>query len=159
MPPHLSSEPKFFSVKRKHSKRQSEAKIESEPEIEWPYSREVWSKAKKPAPLSKQWSIKEKEAILDYLHGYVADDEVKACCYYEYARASEPLRRARREFNQNDPRTSSVTISNYFPRWILNADRFCFLQCKNFPRSAWRDLTRKSKQTSGHCSRRLASGR
>ena len=55
---------------------------------------EMRRKANEPAPLNKQWSIEEKESILDYLHGDLKPHEVKACCYYEYARAADTLRRA-----------------------------------------------------------------
>lgn len=106
---------------------------------------EMGRKTNEPAPLNKQWSVEERESVLDYLYGDIANDAVKACCYYEYARASETLRRARREFDQSDPRDLSVTVSNYFPGWILNADRLCFLQCKDFPQSAWRDLTKEDR--------------
>jgi hypothetical protein len=127
--------PKFFPMK--NNRRKHKEKV--------PAWIEMRRKVNEPAPLNKQWSVEERKSVLDYLHGDVTDDAVKACCYYEYARASETLRRARREFDQNDPRDSSVTISNYFPPWILNADRLCFLQCENFPQSAWRDLTKEER--------------
>jgi hypothetical protein len=103
-------------------------------------------KLNEPVPLNKKWSIEEKESILDYLHGDVEPDEVKACCYYEYARASETLRKARREYNPADPDNSLLRISRYFAPWILNPQRFCFLQCKNFPNSPWRDLGEEERE-------------
>src|SRR5215471_13208471 len=107
---------------------------------------ETQRKLNEPAPLNEHWSVKEKESILDYLHGDIADDEVKPCCYYEYARASETLRKARREYKPADPDNSSLTVSNYFPPWVLNPRRFCFLQCPNFPSSAWRDLSKEEQE-------------
>jgi hypothetical protein len=97
-------------------------------------------RVRRPAPLTKNWSIEEKQSILDYLHGEIAGEEVKACCYYEYARASETIRKARREY---DP---SRLISDYFPPWVLNPLRFCFLQCPNFFGLAWRDLSKQERE-------------
>lgn len=102
----------------------------------------------RPAPFTKKWSFEEKESILDYLHGDIDAEEVKACCYYEYARASEILRKAWREYDPAQPHNSSLTISRYFP-WALAAQRFCFLQCTNFPNSAWRDLSKEEREHIG----------
>jgi len=126
--------------------KNKQAKQRRKPEGEFPYSFQMQRKVNEPAPLSKRWSIKEKESILDYLHGDVADDEAEACCYYEYARASETLRKARREYNPADPDNSSLRISSHFPSWVIDGRRFCFLQCSNFPRSAWRQLTKKERE-------------
>jgi len=60
----------------------------------------AWKKRNRPAPLTKRWSIEEPEAILDYLHRDMPADEAAAACYYEYARESETLRKARREYGR-----------------------------------------------------------
>jgi hypothetical protein len=96
--------------------------------------------------LNKQWSTEEEEPILDYLHGDVPTDEVKACCHYEYARASETLGQARTQYDPADPENSSLVIARRFPGWVLDSLRFCFLQCGNFPDSAWRDLSKKERE-------------
>lgn len=111
-----------------------------------PVSRKIdrlwWEKRQhvlRSAPFDKQWSIKEKGSVLDYLHGDVADYEVKACCYYEYARASETLRKARRAYNPADPENSSLTVSNYPPGWTCGW--FRFWRCLGYPVSPWRELS------------------
>jgi hypothetical protein len=101
-------------------------------------------KLREPAPFKKKWSVQEKESILDYLHGDLEQDEVKACCYYEYARESETLRKARQEYDPAGPENSSLRISNYFPAWVHSQS--CFWQCNNFPDSAWRDLTQEERE-------------
>jgi hypothetical protein len=90
-------------------------------------------KVTEPAPLNKQWSVEEKESILDYLLGEVEPDEVKACCYYEYGRASETLRKARREYNPADPDNSSLTISYYFPALGIGRTTLLFFALQQFP--------------------------
>ena len=132
--------PEIFPMKNKQSKRRRK------PKTEIPYWIEKQRKINEPAPFTRKWSAEEKESILDYMHGETARDQVKACCYYEYARASETLRKARREYNPADPDNSLLRISRYFTPWILNPQRFCFLQCKNFPNSPWRDLSETERK-------------
>jgi hypothetical protein len=107
---------------------------------------EIQRKVNEPAPLNKDWSNEEKESSLYYLHGFIVGNEVKACCYYEYARASETLRKARREYDPVNPEDSSLKISRYSPHWIIEAQRWCFVQCINFPNSPWRDLGREERE-------------
>jgi hypothetical protein len=107
---------------------------------------EIQRKVNEPAPLNKHWSVEEKESILDYLHGDIGRDEAKACCYYEFARQSATLRRARREYGAAHPDGAALRIERHFPPWILNADRFCFLKCRNFPNSGWRDLSKNERE-------------
>ena len=92
--------------------------------------------------MKRQWSVEERESILDYLHGDV-EHGVKACCYYEYARSSEILRKARREYNP------AREISDCFPPWVINPQRSCFLQCSSFPNSPWRDLSNEERENYG----------
>src|SRR5215472_2986826 len=97
-----------------------------------------------PAPFHKQWSVKEKESILDYLHGDIPRGEVKACCYYEYARSSETLRKARREYDVRDRENSSLRVSNYFPGWIYG--QYWFWQSWGYPDLPWRKLRKKQRR-------------
>jgi hypothetical protein len=140
MPPRFSGEPKISAMKNQQAKKRRKRKTE------FPYWFQMQRKVNEPAPLDKEWSVEEKESILDYLHGDLKPDEAKACCYYEYARASETLRKAQREYNRADPANSSLTIGHYFPFWVLDGGRWCFLQCNNFPNSAWRDLNEKERE-------------
>jgi hypothetical protein len=43
---------------------------------------------KPPFQQSPKWIESEREAIQDYLHGHIPDDEVKAAACYEFARES-----------------------------------------------------------------------
>jgi hypothetical protein len=107
---------------------------------------ELLQQVNEPAPLNKQWSVEEKESILDYVHGGIPNDEVKACCYYEYARMSETLRKARRACDPSDPDNSWLVLSRYFPWWVRDQQRLCFLQCHNFPNLPWRDLPKEERE-------------
>jgi hypothetical protein len=106
-------------------------------------SLDSWSEApaviNKPAPLIKRWSEEEPEAILDYLHGDTPSDEVKACCYYEYARASEVFRKAREAFDPVDFEESFYRIIVDFPvfrDWRLLE----ILICPDYPTLPWSEL-------------------
>lgn len=70
--------------------------------------------------MKREWSVEERESILDYLHGDVGHG-VKACCYYEYARASEILRK---DGENTILRVQSLTV--FRPRCsTLSAFVFC----------------------------------
>ena len=110
-------------------------------------------KRNRPA-LTKQWSIEEPEAILDYLHGDTPADEVAAACYYEYARESETLRKARREYGRTlkrfrgkrrlrlaDVEQSSSKVFSNFPGWVTAPSAVAVWQCSGYPRLSWRELT------------------
>src|SRR5439155_24283190 len=84
----------FFGVKEKQSSRSRKTKKISQ----IPDWFAAWKKRNRPAQLRKQWSTEEPEAILDYLYGDVVDGELQAARYYEYARQSETVRQARREY-------------------------------------------------------------
>jgi hypothetical protein len=99
---------------------------------------------KKPATFTKKWSVEEKESILDYLHGTIRTEEVKACCCYEYARASGTLWRARQKYDPADAENSSLTVFCGFPGWIYGQS--CFWQCANYPILPWRELTEEEQQ-------------
>jgi hypothetical protein len=101
-------------------------------------------KLNEPAPLNKKWSIEEKDSILDYLHGDIAADEVAACCYYEYARESETLRKARREYDPADPENSSFRVLICFPGWIYGQS--CFWQCPHYPALPWPELSAEERE-------------
>src|SRR4029450_11763714 len=92
-------------MKKKRSKRRTKNREKIHAVMQ--SALDSWSKRphaeRKPAPLIKRWSIEEPEAILDYLHGDTPTDEVAAACYYEYARASEIFRKARREILRKVP--------------------------------------------------------
>lgn len=103
----------------------------------------------------KQWSLEEPEAILDYLHGDIPSDQVKACCYYEYARASELFQAGRNLYDTHDEiqrRRSNTERSIYS---VIAAD-FCpllrvwrgleILICEGYPEHAWRELTDAQRQ-------------
>ena len=49
---------------------------------------------KLPFQQSPKWIDSEREAIHDYLHGGIPDDEVAAAAYYELARESKSFRYA-----------------------------------------------------------------
>jgi hypothetical protein len=107
---------------------------------------ELLQQVNESAPLNKQWSVEEKESILDYVHGEIPDDEIKTCCYYEYARMSQTLRKARRACDPSDPDNSLLVLSRYFPWWVRDQQRLCFLQCHNFPNLPWRDLSKEERE-------------
>jgi len=96
-----------------------------------------------PAPLSKQWSVEEKGSILDYLHSDIPADEAKAVCYYEYARASETLRQARKQYDLDDPENSSLIIARRFSRWVSDQVRSCFLAVQKF---SWIGVARPNRR-------------
>ena len=113
-----------------------------------------WIDRNRTEPLEKQWSTEEPEAILDYLHGNVADRESQAACYYEYARESETLRKARREYARAlrrfrgrrrltlaDVEQSSSRIFSSFPGWVTAPTAVAVWQCSGYPRLPWRELT------------------
>ena len=55
---------------------------------------------KKPFQQSPKWIASERDAIQDYLHGDVPDDEVKAAASYEFARESASFRYAAAMFKK-----------------------------------------------------------
>jgi hypothetical protein len=95
----------------------------------------TWIDRNRPEPLEKQWSTEEPEAILDYLHGDVTDGQLQAACYYEYARESETLRKARREYDPANAEQSS------FPGWVAGPAAAAVWQCLNYPALPWGKLT------------------
>jgi hypothetical protein len=115
-----------------------------------------------PVPLKKRWSTDEPEAILDYLHGDTPTREVKACCYYEHARASETLRRMRPEILRNAPQSvlSKVRrkydpanaedllrwIGGYIPAWLQDWRSELFI-CPGYPKLPWRDLSGEEQKS------------
>jgi hypothetical protein len=127
-------------MKKKQSKRRRK------PTKKVPGWVEKQRKLNEPAPFNKKWSVEEKESILAYVHGEIPNDEVKACCYYEYARMSETLRKARRACDRSDPDNSLLVLSRYFPWWVHDQQRLWFLQCHNFPNLPWRDLTKEERE-------------
>lgn len=100
----------------------------------------------RPVPLTKQWSTEEREAILDYLHGDTPANEAAAACYYEYARASETLRKARREYDPANSTNSSLQVSHYFPGWVSDWPALAVWQCLDYPASPWRELNEAQRQ-------------
>lgn len=112
----------------------------------------------KPAPLIKQWSIKEPEAILDYLHDETLTNEVKACCDYEYARASKTLQQARRNYligfrglkrkrrgkwrpTMAEVEQAASKVLENSPGWLAGHAARAFWQCPSYPRLPWRQLS------------------
>jgi hypothetical protein len=110
----------------------------------------LWIEARaridQPAPLVKQWSSEERKAILDYLHGDTPAEEVEAACYYEYARESEILRKARREYDPSNAENSSLWISHYFPGWISGQPAMAVWQCPDYPALPWCELDQAQRQ-------------
>ncbi len=147
----------FFGVKKKPSNRSRKTKetVPNEPDANHLGWLEKWRQALRPAPLNKKWSVEEKESILDYLHGDIAPNEARACCYYEYARASETFRKARREYVRalrrfrgkrrlrlaDAAEQSSSKVFSNFPGWVTAPAAVAVWQCSGFPRLPWRKLT------------------
>ena len=98
----------------------------------------------RPEPLEKHWSTEERKAILDYLHGETPANEAAAVCYYEYARASETLRKARREYDPANSTNSSLQVSDYFPGWVWNW--LAVWQCPDYPALPWCELDQAQRQ-------------
>jgi hypothetical protein len=102
-----------------------------------------------PVPLEREWSKTERDAILDYLHGDIPRDEVKACCYYEYARTSEMFRRARRVY-EKEKDLSSVILAD-LPVLLKGWRGLQILICPDFPNLPWRELSEaKRKEIARH---------
>ena len=99
----------------------------------------------KPAPLIKRWSREEPEAILDYLHGDTPADEAAAACYYEYARASEIFRKARREYDPANFEESLNRIIDNFPAF-RDWRTLEILICPDYPKLPWRELNEAQRK-------------
>ena len=102
-------------------------------------------------------SVEEREAILDYLHGDIPPREAKACCYYEYSRTSEVIRKARREILRKVPlrvrrklqrKYDSANVNDLLkwiavakiPAWLQDWRRLEILICPGYPELPWREL-------------------
>ena len=109
---------------------------------------ERWSRSsgpvRRPIP-PRKWSITEREAILDYLHGTTPPDQVKACCYYEYARNSELFRGALGQYNPSD-QTSLYKVFHNFSLFRNDWRRSEILICPGFPEVPWRELSKQQRQ-------------
>jgi len=85
-------------------------------------------------------------------------DEAAAACYYEYARESETLRKARREYGRTlqaerrprrrkrrltvtDAEQASHSVLSKFSGWIAGPAAVAVWQCPDYPRKPWRGLT------------------
>ena len=100
--------------------------------------------------LGKEWSRDEREAILDYLHGNTPTEQVQACCYYEYARASSGFHTARGRYDSSHPMRSQLSLE------AIRATDFCrslrdwrgleILICSGYPEQPWRNLTDAQKE-------------
>jgi hypothetical protein len=93
--------------------------------------------------MTRKWSAEEPEAILDYLHGDRPAHQVKACCYYEYARASDIFRKAWQEVDSASYDVSVRKIVANFPQFRddLLLIRLEILTCPSFPNLPWRWLS------------------
>lgn len=105
------------------------------------------TKRKQPAPLDVKWSIDEPQAILDYLHGDTPTAEVEAACYYEYARASEILRKARREYDPNEPEDSAYRALWSYPEWVADWPALAVWTCRDYPALPWRALDKEQRES------------
>jgi hypothetical protein len=110
---------------------------------------------------NKQWSVEEREAILDYLHGDTPLDETEACCYYEYARTSRRFRATRLRYNRaykraveilrnagrEDDRATEMALCIVMDKLpIYGHWRREVLVCAGYPKVPWRELKKEQKQ-------------
>jgi hypothetical protein len=96
--------------------------------------------------ITRKWTAEEPEAILDYLHGDVPRDDVKPCCYYEYARASEVFQSARQEYDPDYADDPLNWIIDKFPLFCNDWRRLGILICPGYPELPWRDLTEAQRK-------------
>ena len=111
------------------------------------------SAIEKRVPMTRKWSAEEPEAIPDYLHGDTSAHQVKACCYYEYARTSDIFRKAWQEVDSASFDVSARKIAANFPEFRddLLLIRLEILTCPSFPNSPWRQLSgAQRKHIEGH---------
>jgi hypothetical protein len=117
---------------------------------------------KPPFQQSPKWIESEREAIQDYLHGHIPDDEVKAAACYEFARESASFLYAAAMFRkgaENEicapdewPRgLASVTARakgrpNDFDFLIMQFPGRAIWTCPRFPRFPWAKLTPPEKK-------------
>jgi hypothetical protein len=104
-------------------------------------------RTKLPFQQSSKWIESEREAIQDYLHGDIPDDEVKAAACYEFARESASFRYAAAMFRQG----AADEICAPFGVARDRPDDFDFLimqfpgptiwSCRRFPQFPWAKLT------------------
>lgn len=133
--------------------------IDQIPDPLWTTSGHAPGHAPEAVPLQKQWSCDEPEAVLDYLHGDIRGEEVKACCYYEYARTSQLFRKARSLFTlglQTDSTSEKESwrvqvacdgviaagLSSLLTEWR----GLEIVSCDGFPDKPWSELTGQQRQ-------------
>jgi hypothetical protein len=110
---------------------------------------------------SRDWIITEREAILDYLHGDVPDEEVAAAAYYELARESKSFRYAAAQYKKGaedkiffPSEIAFVTVA--IPELRRRPDDFDFSiiqspgreiwMCPQFPKLPWTNLSSTKKR-------------
>jgi hypothetical protein len=120
-------------------------------------------KAKKqPFWQPRKWIESEREAIRDYLHGHIPDDEVKAAASYEFARESTSFLYAAAMFRKGAE--NEICAPDEWPKGLASVtagakgrpDDFDFLimqfpertiwSCPQFPRFPWTELTPPEKK-------------
>lgn len=112
--------------------------------------REVDNRAPEVGPWKRNWSRDEPEAVLDYLHGDTPVKEVEACCYYEYARASDLFLTARRLYDVSDDAGVHISLSPIVTagscRLLQGWRGLEILRCAGYPDLPWRELTEAQKK-------------
>ena len=109
-----------------------------------------------------KWIESERNAIQEYLHGHISDDEVKAAVSYEFARESGSFRYAATMFRKGAQ--DEICAPDKWPKDLVSVtartkgrpDDFDFLimqfpgrtiwTCPQFPDLPWTKLTRSGKK-------------
>lgn len=109
-------------------------------------------------PKTRRATDEELRSNMDYLHGDVVDDQVKAACQYEYARQSSILRKAS-QLISNDPTADPGEVLSqierqFFPipqifrvppsaadNWLISHQWSFIWQCPSFPAIGWNQLS------------------
>ena len=110
---------------------------------------------------SPHWKHAEREAILDYLHGDIPDEEIAAAAYYELARESESFRYAAALYKKGAGdkifAPSEIAFGTVaMPELKRRPDDFYFSimqrpgreiwMCPQFPKLAWTNLSSTKKR-------------
>lgn len=107
---------------------------------------------KLPFQQSRKWVESEREAILDYLHGHIPGDEVKAAASYELARESASFRYAAARFKKGAE--NEICAPSCIAKGRLADFDFLIMQwpwraiwtCHRFPKLPWTKLTPSEKR-------------